>query len=225
MKKKLNKLTVVALFFIIIGSIFYLKAKTEFTKIENKVLDDNLKITITYTKREQLEEVLNTNQIFFDEIVSEISENEYTKSLSYINIPFDYPNTDIEVYSGKQSSIEDKSINDELREKFEYLSNELKFNVITIIPDSSGELVYSFYQSNCLDNTYIGITCSPVEQSINNESHLSVAFTKNTSVRTTGFYKIINTNSSNYWYYQYSRDTQTYGFWDRLYDIVMGNLN
>lgn len=223
---KKNKTKIFFIFFIlfIILSVLFSITKLEFEKIENKVINSNLDIHITYTKREQLDKLLKENLSFFSEIIKEIQSDENLNYCSEISIPFDYPNEDVKLYPVDSDNKEEIVINDDLRDKFIYLSNELKINCITILPDGNGEYVYVFYQTDFWDNTYIGIVGSPVNQNIEDSPTKKFAFTKYNPVRTNTIYKPIDVDSDYYWYYKYSRDIRPYTFWDRLYDIVYNNV-
>jgi hypothetical protein len=218
------RIVMIFIIIIIIGVLFLLKTKSEFNKIENRILDDDLGVTITYTQKAQLEELLKENQMFLEGLVNDIATDEELKQCFYINIPFDYPNEDIGFYRSGAGEDYKIDISDDLSDKFKYLSGTLKINAITISSDESKENVYLFYQSNCLDNTHLGVLCSPLDENVSNASTVNMAFIHDSAVKTFEIYKQINIDSDYFWYYEYSRDTNKYTFWDRLYDLYMKNL-
>ena len=226
---KKNKTKILFILFIILAVLFSIAkiTKSEFEKIENRIINRDLDIRITYTKREQLDKLLKENLPFFSEIITEIRSDENLNYCNEISIPFDYPDEDVKLYFAgfiNKEEKEDIVINDDLRDKFIYLSNEFKINCITIMPDGNSEYVYAFYQTDFLDDTYIGIVGSPVDQNIEDKPTKKFAFTKYDPIRTNIIYKPIDVDSDYYWYYKYSRDIMFYSFWDRLYDIVYNNL-
>ncbi len=205
----------------------------EFSKIENKVVDKyDEKIITTYITKNDIEKLYINNQKFFAELTYELNKIDEIYKYKQISIPFNYPKDDVIFYGNKNGNV---SISKSLSEKFMLLSSGLKINKILIKISSENEKELSngnlncsflFLQSNLFNNTFISLMGSPVNLDSNINSFINIAFSIEDHATSRHLLKI-DTYDGIYWYYYISRDLdkRNYPFWNRVYDIVKGNLS
>lgn len=231
--KKIYIVNIVWVSLIIVFVIFYKIMSGKFAKIENEVVDKyDEKVIVTYTTKNDIEKLYINNQKFLSELVHELNEIEDIYKYSQISIPFTYPEEDVMFYGNKDNKVE---VSESLKEKFILLSRGLKINQIFIRIISAGEehlsngnlnCTFIFSQWDCMYNSYIGLMASPLDLKENTGILDDVIFNFN-DYETIVLNSKIDTYECIYWYYRLSRDTESrwYPFWNRVYDIVKGNLN
>lgn len=226
----MKKIYIINIVMIALFIIFFKIMSVEFTKIENKVVDKyDEKVITTYTTRDDIEKFYINNQKFLSELTYELNGIDEIYKYTQISIPFNYPKEDVIFYGNKNNNVE---ISESLSKKFVLLSNGLKINKIIIrrIYDeesSNGNLKCSFIflQSDLTSNTFISLMGSPTNLNYNTNFFTKIAFSVKNNATASRAIKIDEYDGI-YWYYYISRDLdkKRYPFWNRVYDIVKGNL-
>ncbi len=211
----------VVLFFIFIF-IFSLTCY-KFYCIENVLIDNETNTKTMYTTKSQIQSLISNNKEFFEELISELMELDDVEKVKSIQIPFGNDKKYVHFWGLKLYYEID---NDKKLSKYlKYLSSELNIHSIHIYnyPNNDG-LSFVFTENADISNTYIGLKYDKLGHTETVESHNSIAWTISDGF-TVGFDEQIDGMDN--WYYVCSRDLNTtfYPFWNRVYDIVKGNLS
>lgn len=211
----------VVLFFIFIF-IFSLTCY-KFYSIENVIIDNETNTKTMYTTKSQIQSLIWNNKEFFEELVSELMELDGIEKVKSIQIPFGN-NEKYAHFWGLKLYYEidnDKKLSKYLK----YLANELNIHSIHIYnyPNIDG-LSFVFTEKADIGNTYIGLKYDKSGHTEAVKSNNSIAWTISDGF-TASFDEQIDGIDN--WYYICSRDLNTtfYPFWNRVYDIVKGNLS
>lgn len=208
----------VVLFFIFIFSLTCYK----FYSIENVIIDNETNTKITYTTKSQIQSLISNNEGFFNEFVSELLELDDIEKVKSIQIPFD--NDEKYVHFWGLEMYYEIDNNKKLSTDLKYLANELNIHSIHVYKSSNNnELSFVFTEKTDIGNTYIGLKYSESNHIETTVSHNSIAWTISDGCTSSFEEKIEGIDN---WYYICSRDLNTtfYPFWNRIYDIVKGNL-
>lgn len=211
----------VILFFIFI-SLFLLTCY-KFYGIENAIIDNETNTKTMYTQKSQIQSLISNNKEFFEELVFELKELDNIEKVKSIQIPFGNDEKYAHFWGLKLYYEID---NDKKLSKYlKYLANELNIHSIHIYNyPNTNELSFVFTEKEDIGNTYIGLKYDESDNIETVESHNSIALIISDGF-TASFDEQID--SMNNWYYVCSRDLDIkfYPFWNRIYDIVKGNLN
>lgn len=213
----MKRFTIIGLVLIILIIFFYLffeKTMVEFDKIENKVIDSETNTKIVYTKRDQIEELFSDNKEFFKEIVNELNKIENIDKYSQISIPFDYPESDV-IFYGHDEKV---NLSDKLKEDIKYLYNVLKINEIYIRLSFDTEHEKDVFINNHIPVDFIFLQ----KEWAPNDNYVGIQAAVY-ELLPSKFRDKIDKTTDWYWYYVISRYPE-YGFWQRLYDVVYGNI-
>lgn len=213
----MKRFTIIGLVLIILIIFFYLffeKTMVEFDKIENKVIDSETNTKIVYTKRDQIEELFSDNKEFFEEIVNELNKIENIDKYSQISIPFDYPESDV-IFYGHDEKV---NLSDKLKEDIKYLYNVLKINEIYIRLSFDTEHEKDVFINNHIPVDFIFLQ----KEWAPNDNYVGIQAAVY-ELLPSKFRDKIDKTTDWYWYYVISRYPE-YSFWQRLYDVVYGNI-
>ena len=195
----------------------------KFYGIENAIIDNETNTKTMYTTKSQIQSLILDNEDFFEELVSGLMELDGIEEVISIQIPFD-SNEKYAYFWGLKLYYEldnDKKLSRDLK----YLANELNIHSIHIYnyPNTDG-LSFVFTEKADIGNTYIGLKYDKSGYNETVEPLNSIAWTISDGFATIFDRKI---DGMDYWYYVCSRDldTEFYPFWNRVYDIVKGNLS
>lgn len=213
----MKRFTIIGLVLIILIVFFYLffeKTMVEFDKIENKIIDEETNTKIVYTKRDQIEELFRDNKEFFEEIVNELNKIENIDKYSQISIPFDYPESDV-IFYGHDEKV---NLSDKLKEDFKYLYNVLKINEIYIRLSFDTEREKDVFINNHIPVDFIFLQ----KEWAPNDNYVGIQAAVY-ELLPSKFRDKIDKTTDWHWYYVISRYPE-YSFWQKLYDVVYGNL-
>lgn len=209
-------------------------ANIKFYSIENKTIDKETGQKITYTRKKQLEKLLQENTDIFENVVLNLRKLDNISALKQISIPFDAERENIRFYG--ELDVEPLANNQELLTALETLVQKLQINTVYIEPAHIGmlsgkktedDVCIIFTQTDRLNNTYQGIAyvvCGDETLvQATGSSHYYLLTQNNGTIAFLSKFDAINSTK---WFYRCSRDLdwQTYTFWYRLYDVLHGNL-
>ena len=203
-------------FFVILFFIFIFTSSLTYYKfygIENALIDNETNTKTMYTTKSQIQSLAFNNKDFFEEFISELMELDGIEKVKSIQIPFD--NNEKYAHFWGLKLYYDIDNDKKLSKHLKYLSRELNIHSIHS---------FVFTENVGVGNTYIGLKYDKLGHTETAESHNNIAWTVSDSF-TVCFDEQIDGMDN--WYYVCSRDLNTtfYPFWNRVYDIVKGNLS
>lgn len=212
--KRLTIIGLVIIILIVFSYVVFEKTMVEFNKIENEVIDTETNTKILYTRKEQIEELFQDNKDFFEEIVNELNKIENIDKYSQISIPFNYPESNV-IFYGYDGQV---NLSDKLKEDFKYLYNVLKINQIYIRLSFDTEHEKDVFINNHTPVDFIFLQ----KEWASNDNYIGIQAAVY-ELLPSKFRDEIDKTTDWHWYYVISRYPE-YNFWQRLYDMVYGNL-